>query len=992
MRSGREALARGDAAAAVAWLERALRYAPDDPSAQLSLAAARLTAGEVGAALDGFRAVAQRCDIREAWLGEAVACLRLGRVAEAASAMGSCLARHRWDGSDGVALAVARAARLPGWCALAPDGAVATGAVATGAVATGAAATGKPPSKPPGGELCLIKVDGVPQPHGRVVAATARRIDVMLAGVPLLGSPIDAALIQRVEGVVRAAADGGLDGWAWHPGDAERDPVLLIGDGVREMRVTATDQGMDSPRALTRPRRFAVPAGALRGFAGPLTVAGADGRNLPGSPLDPASRQRSAAAAARQVAAAWPLHGAVAPGPAPAFAVAADVAGPPAAAPLVPDRPVAVVVPVYLGADETLACLDALRRTLPLNGVVLVVDDASPEPALASALDGLAARGAIRLLRLPRNRGFPGAANAGLRAAAALPGGRDLVLLNSDTRPAPGWLERLRAAVHGAPDIGTATPLSNDATIVSYPDPARENPPPEGDALAALAKLAGRANPGAPVDIPTAIGFCMYIRRECIEQAGVFREDSFAQGYGEENDFCLRARHLGWRHVAAPAAYVAHLGGRSFGQARAALLARNMAVLEELHPGYRALIADWSARDPLHPARRRLDALRWRASCREAAGAGAVLLVTHDSGGGVERCVRARAADMRAAGLRPVFLRPVPDRSGEAAALDRYYIPGLCRIDEPDRDWSNLRFHVGRELADLAALLRAARPKRMEVHHLLGHDHGVLDLARLLGIPYEVRVHDYAWFCPRVSLMGASGRYCGEPDSAGCTACVADLGSRLEEAITVPDLLARSARDLAGATRVVAPSRDTAQRLSRHFPALRPQVEAHEADSYGTLAPLPTDGPRTICVVGAIGPEKGYDVLLACARDAAARGLGLRFVVVGHTVDDARLLDTGRVEITGPFAADGAEALIRSQRASVGFIPSVWPETWCLALGEVWRAGLAAVAFDLGAPAERIRATGRGWLLPLGMPAGRVNNALLTLAPLADRKDVMQTG
>ena len=93
------------------------------------------------------------------------------------------------------------------------------------------------------------------------------------------------------------------------------------------------------------------------------------------------------------------------------------------------------------------------------------------------------------------------------------------------------------------------------------------------------------------VDIPTAVGFCMYIRRDCLDQVGLLREDLFAQGYGEENDFCLRARHLGWRHVAAPGVFVAHVGGQSFGAARGHLVARNMAVLNRLHPGYDALIA-----------------------------------------------------------------------------------------------------------------------------------------------------------------------------------------------------------------------------------------------------------------------------------------------------------------------------------------------------------------------------------------------------------------
>jgi hypothetical protein len=123
--------------------------------------------------------------------------------------------------------------------------------------------------------------------------------------------------------------------------------------------------------------------------------------------------------------------------------------------------------------------------------------------------------------------------------------------------------------------------------------------------------------------------------------------------------------------------------------------------------------------------------------------------------------------------------------------------------------------------------------------------------------------------------------------------------------------------------------------------------------------------------------HKGYDVLLACARDAARRDLDLEFVVVGHTIDDVRMLATGRVFVTGRFKPEDAVELIAEQKSHIGFVASICPETWCLSLGDIWRAGLAAAAFDIGAPAERIRTTGRGFLLPLGMSASAINNALV---------------
>ncbi|MBN8905686.1 MAG: glycosyltransferase, partial [Rhodospirillales bacterium] len=224
-----------------------------------------------------------------------------------------------------------------------------------------------------------------------------------------------------------------------------------------------------------------------------------------------------------------------------------------------------------------------------------------------------------------------------------------------------------------------------------------------------------------------------------------------------------------------------------------------------------------------------------------------------------------------------------------------------------------------------------------------------------------------------------------EPALAGCEACVADNGALLPEPIAVADLRARSDAFLRGARSVIVPSQDTATRMRRHFRGVKLRVVPHEADAALPPPPPPRaqDGRCRVCIVGAIGVHKGYDVLLGCARDAAARRLPLEFVLVGSSIDDARLIATERVFVTGRFTPEEVLPLIRAQRASIGLVPSVWPETWCLALTELWQAGLQAAAFDLGAPAERIRHTGFGLVLPYGLPPAGINNALLATCGLA---------
>ena len=241
-----------------------------------------------------------------------------------------------------------------------------------------------------------------------------------------------------------------------------------------------------------------------------------------------------------------------------------------------------------------------------------------------------------------------------------------------------------------------------------------------------------------------------------------------------------------------------------------------------------------------------------------------------------------------------------------------------------------------------------------------------------------LHLHDYAAFCPRITLIGANERYCGEPQAiSACETCVAAAGDRTGERITVAALRARSTAEFAAATSIMVPSLDMASRLRRYFPDIRTTLAPLEDD---TRLPPPPKAPakrRRICVIGAIGVEKGFDVLLACARDAYERSLALDFVLVGHSSDDDLLLQTEKVFITGPYAEEEACQLIRAQSADLAFLPSIWPETWGFTLGLAWQAGLQAAVFDIGAMAARVRSTGYGALLPLGLPTSRINDALI---------------
>lgn len=974
----------GDLEAAARWLERAHRLARRDPTISFSLALLRLRRGEARNAAALLLPIARSVGTREAWIGIAIARRLQGLPQEAAHMLEEALGRTVIDADDAstatIAGSIAAEAGAAGWCGIDPSGRLVVAAIDQG-LGLDASIDGRPLELRRGTGSVLEAALG----EGWERAASVRVRGFRRDGPRrLLGGELDLAAMVRVDGCVAAGPGGTLTGWATRPGAPAMPPALML---LSDARVPIAPIVASRAQDRTLPGR---PFGSLlHGFEidpadlppGLVHVVDGQGRDLPGSPLDPGLERRAAASRAR-ASARGVSGGRDRPAAAdPSFLpVPADLVGPPPTAAgragRAARRRVDVVVPVYRDLERTLACLDSLAATLPADSVVHVMDDASPEAALRSALETRADAGAIALHRWRdgRNRGFPAAANAGIEAAA----GRDVILLNSDTLVAGDWFERLRAAAYRAPDIGSATPLTNEGSIFSYPLVLSCNDMPGAEETGALMADAATANDRAGVEVPTGNGFCMFLRRDCLDQAGAFREDLFAQGYGEENDFCLRARHLGWRHVAALDVFVAHVGGISFRAGKASLIERNLAILNRLHPGYDALIAAFAEADPLAPFRRRLDEVRH--ARRSDPGRGTVIVVTHQAGGGVERVVRARIRAIAAEGLRPIVLRGDPEGLREDVCLVAEGLSG---------DTPNLRYVLGEDALALTGLLAGFGPVRIEIHHLLGHSALLAPLLASLAVPIEVHLHDYAWFCHRIALIGPSGSYCGEPPVEGCRRCVAEIGSNLTHHDPDVDALLAASASLLGVADIVAPSTDSARRLARHFPGCGP-IETRPWEAAPSLpparTPLAADPSRAlvVAVVGAIGPEKGLDVLVACARDAAARSLPLRFVVVGHTSDDARLMQAGPAFVVGPYDEDEATALIRAQGADIAFLPSIWPETWCFALSEAWKAGLEVVAFDIGTQAERIRDAGIGALLgfELAAPAraGEVNDALLAFA------------
>lgn len=394
-----------------------------------------------------------------------------------------------------------------------------------------------------------------------------------------------------------------------------------------------------------------------------------------------------------------------------------------------------VVLPVYGPSPDLERCLASLRAgtDLSANRLLVVADGRLHEgPArLVRELEEAAPRAVVRLGSEAR-RGYVARANEGMRAT-----GRDVVLLNSDTEVPPGWLDALREAAHSARDVASATPFSSNATLCSLPFPFTSNRLPAGHDVASFARLVAERSARLRPAIPTGVGFCLYLRRDALADAGLFDEEAFGLGYGEEVDLCLRLAARGWRHVLDDATYVWHRGSGSFGGETSARARAAERLLARRHPSFLPRLAEFMRVDPLRPARERvLDALR---PPREAASK-SLPRVLHLAPGWPAERGEGTEARVKALALRQAA-------RGEVAVC----APGVAAGEGADDGvelWDSgvrVRFVGGRDEGGRPALERFlddVRPELLHVHEPGGALEVVLRLARRRGVPALVHLHE----------------------------------------------------------------------------------------------------------------------------------------------------------------------------------------------------------------------------------------------------------
>ena len=631
---------------------------------------------------------------------------------------------------------------------------------------------------------------------------------------------------------------------------------------------------------------------------------------------------------------------------------------------------ITVVVPVYNGLDHLKRLMPSLLANTPKSVSILMIDDCSSDEEIAPFLRAQAERDPrIKLLNNPENIGFVKTVN---RAFEFCKDQDYVILLNTDTEVPPQWAERLLAPFEQSSDIASVTPFSNGATIFSLPltddrnnrDFIRVFPLEEIDR-----EIRKYSLPPEMRTAPCGVGFCMAMKNELIRQFGGFDEESFGKGFGEEVDWCRRMVEKGFKNVIAPNLFVSHFHGGSFASAeRAALLEEHEKMLKKKHPNYLTALATHDLETaPVW------DIVR----CAATLGLllkpehDPVLILDHDWGGGAnlyrEKMIREQVADGKAVLLAQPEVGSIKLTAYYRDLSYSYHVRDFAALHLPC--FSGIRRIVLNELISWQYVY-GKRVFSIALYRRLVED--ILALKDHYGARLEYRFHDFFLICPHLNLVGTDRKYC-DPGAAAapCAGCITVRRHYEKTERYVGTITGELWRD---AMRPLIANLDEIRFFSQNSIDVFRQVYTIEERQIKLAPHKPViefkpmrfrGGPVRIGCVGAIGEVKGAGFIVELANYLKTHAPDARIVVIG-IIDAKNLPDN--VVVHGEYELSELPGLLERYGVNIGFISSIWPETFSYVTQELMMLDLPLVCFDIGAPRDRIGPWEKGRIIPQMTP------------------------
>lgn len=626
-----------------------------------------------------------------------------------------------------------------------------------------------------------------------------------------------------------------------------------------------------------------------------------------------------------------------------------------------------IIIPVYNAPEELRECVESILRFEDTTSYqIIIINDCSPDAEVKKYLATLSNIENIHILENEYNLGFVGTVNKGMMYSE-----NDVILLNSDTVVTKSWLRKLKEAAYSHESIATVTPFTNNGTICSVPNFNEDNEIPDGFTVETFSTFVEHVSEKKYPEIPTAVGFCMYIKRSVINVVGLFDAETFGKGYGEENDFCCRVIEHGYINILADDTFIYHKGSMSFQGDKSALLLSNLAKLNKRYPYYEKKIHDFVFQNnTIMPL---LENIKVRMSQYKDSSISKknILYIMHNffdfpynhPVGGTEFHVKDLTEELSheynvyimVTNGREIVLKQYREQE-EVAKLRFALKEELLLTHFSHREYSEL----------LSGILTSFNIHIVHIHHLIKHSFDAPSVAKKLGIPVIMTLHDFYLFCPKINLLDEKNQFCLDKRSEEkCGRCLGTTHQfhtnflktwkeKVFEMMKFVDLF-------------ITPSNTTKNMFEVEFPDLVGKlVSVEHGINWGDQikSDLFMDSTKSNFNVGFLGglaPTKGSDLIYKFITAYSKNNI--TWHLIGGIGDQRlNLVNKKNVVKHGRYNKEEISGILKENKIDIILLLSPWPETYSYTLSEAWSHDIPVLVTPIGALKERVSAVGGGWI------------------------------
>ncbi|MGG4126632.1 glycosyltransferase [Paenibacillus illinoisensis] len=622
-----------------------------------------------------------------------------------------------------------------------------------------------------------------------------------------------------------------------------------------------------------------------------------------------------------------------------------------------------IIIPVYNAPQELEECYKSLLKYTDLErNRIIIINDCSPDSGVNEFLDKISDERTL-VLQNDVNLGFVGTVNRGMALSDS-----DVVLLNSDTIVTEKWLNKLVEVAYTEEDIATVTPLTNNGTICSVPNFLEDNNLPEGYTIDSFARLIERISYRDFPVIPTAVGFCMYIKRSVLNEVGLFDEENFGKGYGEENDFCCRVIEHGYKNVLDDHTFIYHKGSMSFQGEKLELSKRNLKVLNSLYPYYDKLIQDFIIKNPLKFIHENIKVnLPLYQSADDVYGN--ILYVIHNFFdepynqpiGGTEYHLKDLVTESN-------FINSFVLVASENELVLKQYNKGtfVGKYNFPLKTPLTSMYFHHREYSDIVEkILGTFEINLIHIQHLIKHTFDIPRIAKKKNIKVLYTLHDFYLFCPPQIVSIKSDYY--EQDEQNRNTVNKEFHGSYELSEAYVKRRKEEVNRLISYIDVfITPSNFTKDFYIDEYPALEGKIKVVE-HGYATkqndnkLITKKKDRTWNIGFLGGISPVKGSELVYRLIKKYPTNNINWH--IIGGLGDQRlNLLNQTNLFKHGEYKRDELEGILKGLDLDLICCLSVVPETFSYTLSESWLCGIPVIVTPVGALKERVLKLNGGWI------------------------------